>query len=67
MSIRSLYRSITYPILVAGVLLAVGGCLGDAGPGGPGGPPPGPGVPVVPGRARRHRGHSVIRLPTSRS
>jgi hypothetical protein len=49
MSIGSLYRSIIYPLLVAGVLLAVGGCLGDADPGGPGGPPPGPGGPGGPG------------------
>jgi hypothetical protein len=44
MSTRSLYRSITYPILVAGVLLAYGGCADEGNPGGPGAPPPpGPG------------------------
>jgi hypothetical protein len=52
MSTRSLYNSITYPILVAGVLLAYGGCADEANPGGPGGPPPGLGPgprPVGPG------------------
>jgi len=44
MPTRSLHKSITYPILVAGVLLAGGGCTGEANPRGPGGPP-GPGGP----------------------
>ena len=62
---RSLYKSITCPIVVAGVLLAAGGCAEEADHGGAGGPPPGPGG--LDGQGRRLPSRSVIRPPSSKS
>jgi hypothetical protein len=43
---RLLYKSMAYPTLVVGVLLAAGGCGGEADNGGPGGPDPGASEPL---------------------